>query len=62
MRQFSPPISRPIGERDGERALVVYRGRARALRTESADTVAEEWGVSVASGCEKRVCVRHDAA
>jgi hypothetical protein len=43
----SGAIPWPVGERDGERALVVYRGLARALRSESAGDVAAAWGVPV---------------
>jgi hypothetical protein len=38
----------PVGEREGEQELVVYRGLARALQMESADAVAEAWGVPAA--------------
>jgi hypothetical protein len=43
------PIPWPVGERDGERDLVVYRGLARALRSESAGAIATAWGVAVAT-------------
>ena len=46
------PIPWPIGKRDGKRALVVYRGLARALRTESADAIAAPWGVPAAKVTE----------
>jgi hypothetical protein len=35
----------PIGEKDGERALVVYRGLARALTCKPAEGIAAAWGV-----------------
>ena len=45
----SGAIPWPVGERDGERPLVVYRGLARALRWESAAAIAAAWGVPVAT-------------
>jgi hypothetical protein len=45
----SGPIPWPIGEKDGERSLVVYKGLASALRWESAEAVAAAWGVPVAT-------------
>ena len=41
------PIPWPVGEKDGAADLVVYRGLARALQTESAGAVAKAWGISV---------------
>jgi hypothetical protein len=43
----SGTIPWPVGERDGERALIVYRGLARAIRSESAGAVAAAGGVPV---------------
>jgi len=40
------PIPWPIGERDGNRELIVYRGLARALRQETAEAITGAWGVS----------------
>jgi hypothetical protein len=41
----SGAIPWPIGEKDGERALVVYRGLARALTCKPAEGIAAAWGV-----------------
>jgi hypothetical protein len=43
------PLPWPVGEKDGERSLVVYKGLASALRWESADAIAAAWGVPVAT-------------
>jgi hypothetical protein len=40
----------PIGERDGEEELVVFKALARAVRQESPRAVAAAWG------CERREC------
>ena len=37
----------PIGESNGERSLVVYKGLSKALRQETAGDVAAAWGVSL---------------
>jgi hypothetical protein len=37
----------PIGQRDGKQALIVYKGLARALKSESAEAVSAWWGVRV---------------
>jgi hypothetical protein len=39
------PIPWPIGERAGQRALIVYKGLARAVRLELPETVAAAWNV-----------------
>jgi hypothetical protein len=39
------PMPWPIGEQDYKRELIVYRGLARALRTEGAAAIATAWGV-----------------
>jgi len=38
------PIPWPIAENDGHRALVVYRGLARALRVETGEAIARARG------------------
>jgi hypothetical protein len=43
------PIAWPIGEKDGQRALVIYKGLARALRGEPAEKVAAWWGLDLAA-------------
>jgi len=43
------PIPWPIGEKDGEQSLVVYRGLARALKCETATAIAAAWGVPIAT-------------
>src|SRR5581483_7572172 len=41
------PIPWPLGERDGEKQLIVFKALARAVRQESPDAVAAAWGVDV---------------
>jgi hypothetical protein len=41
------PIAWPVGERDGERQLVVFKSLARALRQEAPAAVAAAWGVDI---------------
>jgi len=41
------PLPWPIGELNGVRELIVYRGLAKALIVESPDAIAEMWGVPV---------------
>jgi hypothetical protein len=41
------PIRWPIGERDGQESLVVFKSLARAVRQESPQAVAAAWGVSI---------------
>jgi hypothetical protein len=41
------PLPWPIGERDGQRSLIVYRGLAKAIREEDPVSVASAWGVSI---------------
>src|SRR5262245_49123578 len=43
--QSGGPIPWPIGERDGEQELVVFKALSRALRQESTEAVAAAWGV-----------------
>jgi hypothetical protein len=40
------PIPWPVGKKGRARSLVVYKGLARAVRTESAQAVAHWWGVT----------------
>jgi hypothetical protein len=45
----------PIGEKDGQRALVVYRNLERAMRAnEDAEAIAAAWGVEIATVTEWR--------
>jgi len=41
------PLAWPIGERDGQTKLVVYKALARALRQEKAVAIAAAWGISL---------------
>src|SRR5262245_44485032 len=41
------PIPWPMGERDGERQLVVFKSLARALRQDAPQAVAAAWGVDL---------------
>src|SRR3954453_23007456 len=41
------PIPWPIGEKEGQTALVVFKGLARAVRQESPTAVAAAWGVAL---------------
>src|SRR2546422_1029526 len=43
------PIPWPLGEANGEQELIVYRGLARALRSESTTAVADAWGLPLAT-------------
>jgi hypothetical protein len=45
----SGAIPWPLGEKDGEQSLVVYKGLATALRWESVEAISAAWGVSVAT-------------
>src|SRR5438552_3251614 len=44
----SAEVPWPIGERDGQEQLVVFKALARAVRQESPPAVASAWGVSLA--------------
>jgi hypothetical protein len=39
------PIAWPIGEKNGQDALVIYKGLSRALNLETAEDVAAWWGI-----------------
>jgi hypothetical protein len=41
----SGPILWPIGLKDGERRLIIYKGLATALRNETAQAVARNWNI-----------------
>jgi hypothetical protein len=41
------PIPWPVGERDGQQQLIVFKALARAVRQESPRAVAAAWGVSM---------------
>jgi hypothetical protein len=41
------PIPWPIGEKNGQRALIVFKGLARALRFERAESIAEWWRIDI---------------
>lgn len=41
------PIAWPIGEKDGQRSLIIYKGLARALHAETAEQVASWWGIDL---------------
>jgi hypothetical protein len=42
------PIAWPIGEKDGQRSLIIFKGLARALQKESAERIAAWWGIDQA--------------
>lgn len=51
------PIPWPIGDRDGQCELIVFKALARAVRQESPAAVAFAWGVSLATAERwKKVC------
>jgi len=41
------PLRWPIGEKDGQRELIVYHALAKAVSCESQEAIAAEWGVPV---------------
>jgi hypothetical protein len=41
------PLRWPIGEKDGERELIVYSALAQAVSCETPEAIAAEWGVPV---------------
>src|SRR3954471_13508651 len=43
------PMVWPVGERDGERQLVVFKSLARALRQETPAAGGAAWGVDIAT-------------
>jgi hypothetical protein len=47
--QTDGPIPWPIGQRDGDQQLIVFKALARAVRQESPHAVARAWGVTVAT-------------
>jgi hypothetical protein len=51
------PLPWPLGERDGEQHLIVFKGLSRAIRQERPEAVAEHWGIPVATVVDwKKAC------